>query len=107
MMSESNERMVGSSSPMVESSHMVGSHLVAPQSLNGSISHWLPPTIQHANHIPSLLMADLLPTRDPQPMSRSPMRIGQKEALRQPPPQRGVGGEQDMASSPPPSLRHD
>jgi hypothetical protein len=45
VMNESIDGTVGSSSPMVESSHMVGSQLVAPQSLNGSISHWLPPTI--------------------------------------------------------------
>jgi hypothetical protein len=44
IVNESNDGMVGSSS-MVESSHTAGSQLLAPQSFNGSISHWLPPTI--------------------------------------------------------------
>jgi hypothetical protein len=86
IVNESNDGMVGSSSPMVGSSHTVGSQLLAPQSFNGSISHWLPPTIQHANHIPSpLMVADLLPTCEPQPMWRSPMCVAPNEALRQPP----------------------
>jgi hypothetical protein len=42
IMNESND---GGSSPMVGSSNMAGSQLLAPQSFNGSISHWLPPTI--------------------------------------------------------------